>query len=108
MAKEILATKQGILDRARRRGERACAQLEKLYDKAADDEDARIAAVVAQKQAQKDAEEAAKAAARAAMNKAINEHRLADLERHRYTVPTYSCWGERHRSCMLQAIVSQE
>ncbi|XP_037075027.1 vicilin-like seed storage protein At2g18540 [Pollicipes pollicipes] len=83
MARRINEQRAEILARSRRRSEAACDHLWSLIGNKISDEDARIAAIVAQKRAQKDAEEAAKQAARAAMMASITQHRIDEVRRHR-------------------------
>ena len=83
MAQRIKKTRDEILDRSRRRSETACALLERQLVAKQSDEDARIAAAVAEKQAKDDALEAEKASARAAMTESIRRHRSAELQRQR-------------------------
>ncbi|XP_043199603.1 coiled-coil domain-containing protein 173-like [Amphibalanus amphitrite] len=83
MARQIKQTRDEILDRSRRRSEVACALLERQLMAKQSDEDARIAAAVAEKRAKDDALEAEKAAARADMVETIRQHRSAELRRHR-------------------------
>ena len=81
MARRIQQTRDDILSLSRRRGEAACAVLERHLAAKQSDEDARIAAAVAEKQAKDDALAAEKAASRAAMSESIRRHRSAELRR---------------------------
>lgn len=83
MARRIGEQRREILARSRRRSEAACQHLWGLIGTKTSDEDARIAAVVAQKRAEEDAREEAKSAARAAMTESILRHRSAQIELHR-------------------------
>ena len=83
MSQRIKQTRERIMDHSRRRSEAACALLERQLAAKQSDEDARIAAAVAEKRAKDDALETEKAAERAAMTESIRRHRSGALRRHR-------------------------